>query len=85
MGTNDPLFARSAVPTGLDGKCEDRIDIPASTELKEKLIALSVLADKPRATYARMLLIKAIEGELAYLRSIGQIPAAGDGSNRGST
>ena len=81
MGTNpEPLFSRSGI-TAADGKCDARVDIPVPATLEEKLIGLAVLSGRPRAEYARMLLTKAIEGELAYLRSIGAVANRSDGSN----
>ena len=67
--------------TAAEGKLDTRIDVPATTDLEEKLIALAVMAGRPKAEYARMLLIEAVEGRLAYLRSVGAIPDAGDGRN----
>lgn len=73
-------FSRNGT-TQDSGKLTERIDIPAPLDLKEKLIGLAVLNGKPSAEYGRMLLTKAIEGELAYLRSVGAIPDSGDGRN----
>jgi hypothetical protein len=77
-----PLFSRSGT-TSADGKCTGRVDIPVPGSLEEKLIGLAVLANRPKAEYARMLLTKAVEGELAYLRSIGAAAGHGDGNNAG--
>lgn len=76
------LFSRSGT-TAADGKMSSRVDIPVPLALEEKLIGLAALADRPKAEYARMLLVKAIEGELAYLRSIGVAAGSGDGINAG--
>ena len=78
MGLNEPAFSRNGTTTA-DGKCDARVDIPVPTALEEKLIALAVMAGRPRAEYARMLLTKAIEGELAYQRSVGAIAQSSDG------
>lgn len=80
MGLGDPAFSRSGHSTA-EGKCSARIDVPVPPELEEKLIGLAVLAGRPKAEFARMLLTKAIEGELAYLRSVGALPDPGDGRN----
>ena len=83
MGRSDePAFSRSGV-TAEAGKCTARIDIPVPADLEEKLIGLAVLAGRPKAEFARMLLIKAIEGELAYLRSVGAIAEQGEPRNGG--
>lgn len=82
MGLNESSFSRSGNSVA-EGKCDARIDIPVPVALEEKLIGLAVLAGRSRAEYARMLLTKAVEGELAYLRSIGRVPSAGDGMNGG--
>jgi predicted DNA-binding protein len=76
-------FSRNGTTTA-EGKCDSRVDIPVPAALEEKLIALAVMAGRPRAEYARMLLTKGVEGELAYLRSVGSLPALGDGNNGGS-
>lgn len=81
MGSED-RFSRNGV-TSIEGKCTTRIDVPCPEDLSEKLIALAVMSGRPRAEYARMLLTKAVEGELAYLRSVGTLPAASDGSKTG--
>ena len=72
-------FSRSGITEG--AKCTARVDVPVTADLEEKLIALAVMAGKPRAEFARMLLTKAVEGELAYLRSVGSLPNLGDGRN----
>ncbi len=82
MGTGDPVFSRSGV-TAEAGKCTARIDVPCPPELVDALVALSYLHDKPKAEFARMLLTKAIHGELAYMRSIGLLPPNSDGTNKG--
>lgn len=79
MGSeSDGRFSRSGV-TDSEGKLSEKLQVPVSEELLEKLIGLSVLQGKPRAELARILLIKAVEGELAYLRIIGSIPTVGEG------
>lgn len=75
---SDAAFSRSGVTTE-DGKLSEKLQVPVSEELLEKLIGLSVLQGKPRAELARILLIKAVEGELAYLRIIGSLPQHGEG------
>ena len=83
MGRNeDAAFSRSGASL-VDGKCEARIDIHVPVAIEEELIALSVLAGKPRGEYARMLLVKAIKGELAWLRSIGALPEPDERRNGG--
>ena len=83
MGWNEgSAFSRSGV-TADAGKCTARIDIHVPPELEEKLIGLAVLAGRPKAEFARMLLTKAIEGELAYLRSVGAIAEQGEPRNGG--
>lgn len=81
MGRED-RFSRNGV-TAAEGKCTERIDVPCTEDLSEKLIALAVMAGRPKAEYARMLLTKAVEGEIAYHRSIGAVAAADDGSKTG--
>ncbi len=82
MGLNEPAFSRNGTTTE-SVKCTSRIDVPVSEGLEEKLIALAVMAGKPKAEFARMLLPKAIEGELAYMRSVGAIPQRSNGINEG--
>lgn len=83
MGQRDEaLFSRSGT-TSAEGKMTSRVDIPVPVALEEKLMGLAALADRPKAEYARMLLTKAVEGELAYLRSIGVAGGHGDGNNAG--
>lgn len=77
---SDPSFSRSG-NTSAEGKCTTRIDIPAPESLEHKLIALAVMAGRPKAEYGRMLLTKAIEGEISWLRSIGKFADDSDGSN----
>ena len=77
---SDGRFSRSGVTPEM-GKCTSRVDVPCSEDLSDKLIALAVMAGKPRAEFARMLLTKAVEGELAYMRSVGAIPPGGDGKS----
>lgn len=73
----DALFSRSGLSE--DGhKLTQKLQVPISEDLEEKLIALGVLQGKPRAEIARSLLIKAVEGEIAYLRIIGSLPRAGE-------
>ena len=83
MGLNESALSRNGTTTA-EGKCNSRVDVPVTADLEEKLIALAVMAGRPRAEYARMLLTKGVEGELAYLRSVGAIPQAGDGTNGGN-
>ena len=74
-------FSRSGA-TSADGKCDSRVDIPVPSALEEKLIALAVMAGRPKAEFARMLLTKAVEGEIAYHRSIGSVADTSDGTKR---
>lgn len=77
----DAAFSRSGL-TEDGAKLTSKLQIPISESLEEKLIGLSVLSGRPRAEVARMLLIKAVEGELAYLRIIGALPGGGEDTKR---
>lgn len=81
--SDTPMFSRSG--NSSHEKLDARIDIPASESLQEKLIALAVMHRRPKAEYARMLLTKAVEGGLAWLQSMGQLPPGVDGTNEGGT
>ena len=73
-----PALSRNGT-TDEAGKLSEKLQVPLSEDLLEKLIALSVLKGKPRAELAREWIIKAVEGELAYMRSVGAIPPNGEG------
>ena len=45
---NDPRFSRNGT-TSAEGKCDSRLDIPVPSSLEDKLIALAVMAGRPRA------------------------------------
>ena len=81
MGMSEPAFSRNGITE--DGKLVARVDVPVTADLEEKLIALAVMAGKPRAEYARMILVEGVEGRLAYLRSVGALPDISEGRKAG--
>lgn len=60
-------FSRSG-STHPMGKCDDRLDIPVPTALKERISAVATLSGKGAAEWARDALEKLVEGELAFIR-----------------
>ena len=80
---SDPLAFMRSGNTDSAGKCSRRIDIPVTEELEEQLIALAVFAGRPKAEFARMLLVKAVAGELAYMRTLNAPGPNGDTRKEG--
>jgi hypothetical protein len=77
------MFSRSGTSHPL-GKCDDRLDIPMPTELKEQLHAVATLDGKPSGEWARDELEKLVAGRLVFMRRRmrGQA-ASGDGIKEG--
>ncbi len=51
-----------------DGKLVARLDNPVSEELNEAVIAMAVSMGVPKAEYVRMLIERAVFGELSMVR-----------------
>ena len=51
-----------------DGKLVARLDIPVSEELNEAVIAMAVTMGVPKAEYVRMLIERAVFGELSMVQ-----------------
>lgn len=59
------------------GKLVARLDIPVSEELSEAVIAMAVTAGVPKAEYVRMLIERAVFGELSMVRRMTRPLAMG--------
>jgi hypothetical protein len=80
-------FSRSGVTSPL-GKCDSRLDVPMSGELKEALSVLATLkgggVKRPAAEYARQILEEHAFGVLPLIRrKLGQSSPGDDGTNIG--
>jgi hypothetical protein len=54
------------------GKLTARLDVPVSAELEEAVIALAAVAGVPKAEYARMLMERAVFGDMSLLRRLAR-------------
>ena len=70
-----------------DGKLVARLDIPVSEELNEAVIAMAVTMGVPKAEYVRMLIERAVFGELSMVqrmtRPLAMSPSGDSGRNVG--
>lgn len=60
-----------------DGKLVARLDIPVSEELNEAVITMAVSMGVPKAEYVRMLIERAVLGELSMVRRMTRPLAMG--------
>jgi hypothetical protein len=81
-----PNFSRSGTTSPL-GKCDDRLDIPMSSELKEAISALATIRGggrKPASEYAREILEQHVFGVLPLMqRRLGPGGLDSDGRKHG--
>ena len=86
MRRSFPAFSRSGA-TGPLGKCDERLDIAMSSELKTSITALALLRGGPKKTpseYAREILEQHVFGVLPLMRrSVGGDRGGGEGMNSG--
>lgn len=82
----DTRLARGGRTGHIGGKLTQRLDVPVSEEVMDAVAALAALAGCTKAELGRMLIERALFGELHMVRSLAR-PAMsgrwdGDGSNR---
>lgn len=61
--------SRPSIPNPL-GKCDRPLDLTVSEALEERLITMAALAGKPKATYAREILERAMFGDFTMMQMI---------------
>lgn len=78
----NPMLSRSGI-SDPRGKLVARLDIPVSEKLNEAVIAMAVTMGVPKSEYVRMLIERAVFGELSMVQrmtrplSMGQCDDSG--------
>lgn len=81
-GGAQPMLSRSGRSCP-EGKLVARLDVPVSEELNEAVIALAVTMGVPKAEYVRMLIERAVFGELSMVQRMTRPLSMGQSDERG--
>lgn len=77
-----PSFARP-IRANAYGKCDERLDIPVTEDLKDKIGGLASIAGVTKAEYVRVVLERHVYGEFSHVRSLVHGRPEGDTENIG--
>lgn len=78
----DTMLSRSG-RSDPGGKLTARLDIPVSEELNEAVIAMAVTMGMPKAEYVRMLIERAVFGELSMVQRMTRPLSISPSDDRG--
>ncbi|CAN7342077.1 hypothetical protein LJR074_001946 [Acidovorax sp. LjRoot74] len=84
MHDADSMMSRSG-RTDAGGKLTARFDIPVTEELNEAAIAMATLRGVPKAEFLRLVIERAMFGELAMLRRMAGTDVQSHRTNHGGS